>query len=66
MQTDIEGLMKPRYVKCPDGSINQIVGYDSDIKLEFCFINGAKCFIEGDDYSDATELEYTTYLNSLK
>ena len=37
-------------VLCPDGSINTIVGYDSDLKHFFVFISGAKCFVDGPDY----------------
>lgn len=40
----------PSHVRCPDGSINPVVGFDTDIKQYFVFINGAKCFIDGDDY----------------
>lgn len=39
------------YVLCPDEvSVVNVVGFDPDIKMYWCIISGAKCFIDGSDY----------------
>jgi hypothetical protein len=52
------GADDERYVKCPDGSVRQIIGFDTDINRLFVWINGAKCFVDGKDYQFVTIEEY--------
>ncbi len=54
------------HVRCPDFSVNQIVGWDSDLSLLFTYINGAKCFLDGPDYVPMTTEDYKTIEHLIK